>query len=58
MIHNNELARTLNKDRYRRGNAYRAQAAADRHDIRRAIGRWLEGLGKRLQAPSPSRSSA
>mgnify|MGYP001825632967 CR=1 FL=1 len=25
MIHNNELARTLNKDRYRRGAAHRAK---------------------------------
>lgn len=57
MIHNHDLARALNQDRYRRAGAYRARAAVDTHDIRRALGRRLEHLGKRLQGPPRPTSS-
>ena len=58
MIHNNALARAINKDRYRRGYYRRKEAAVESHEIRRAVGRWLETLGRRLQTPRPTSSSA
>ena len=58
MIHNDELARAINRDRYSRGHDHRVVAEVQMHPIRRAVGRWLEHLGRRLQGPArPSRSS-
>jgi len=57
MITNDALARAINQDRYRRSDRHRVEV--ETHDIRRAVGRWLEQLGKRIQGPArPSRSSA
>jgi hypothetical protein len=52
MITNNALAAALNDDRTRRNaERYRLHAETDAklHATRRAIGRWLETFGRRLQ---------
>jgi len=62
MFTNIGLATALNQDRDRRLAEHHRLAAAtggETLDIRRGVGRWLEHLGRRLQAPSrPSKSSA
>lgn len=62
MITNIGLATALNQERDRRlAERHRSAAArsAETHEMRRAVGRWLEHLGRRLQGPArPSRSSA
>lgn len=62
MITNIGLATALNQDRDRRlaeRHRLRGATGAETHDIRQAVGRWLEHLGRRLQGSArPSRSSA
>lgn len=62
MITNIGLATALNRERDRRlAERHRLAAARgiESNEIRRAVGRWLEHLGRRLQGPArPSRSSA
>ena len=54
MITSTALASVLNEERLRSSQQrYRvhSQADAEFHVIRRRIGGWLEGLGRRLQRP-------
>ena len=58
MITNTDLARAINQERLERRHAY-AEATNEAGQLRRAIGRRLESLGKRLQAaPQPRRTGA
>jgi hypothetical protein len=62
MITNIGLATALKQDRDRllaRRRLIAEATGTDTSEIRRAVGRWLEQLGRRLQGPPrPSRSSA
>jgi hypothetical protein len=61
MITDTDLTKALNADRDRHLAERRRFKAmsAEPGQARRAVGRWLERLGKRLQGPGhPSRSNA